>query len=355
LEQIWQNDSARLADQYFADGQLRQAKLYSADQRDVEMTSYTNEALHGSYFCRLGQRTWEGQFRNGERNGPWKMTFHDGDEMITTQQNYRDDKPHGDWTWTTATGEVLQSARFERGELVLWNGSTVRAELQHWCDAHKFDRNTRELLALPATSMHGSRIPSIDNHTRAWPITQQHRLLLHLPRREAHDGFLELLVSVPNLDRPLGEVLVEQSLSFSRIPSLRFGTFCVVPITKSELEWRDRTGVLNVHFEKPSCQTAWEELRAGRLSFPNPDGADGDKTWRAGERKLKNIFDQTEIEFDVSRLPVESAPESGDYAPRDTRSRRDVLGLLLSSRGWSCEQQGSVIVIHPHPAKEESN
>ena len=58
------------------------------------------------------------------------------EESCTVRHAYEGNTPHGEWIWKDATGKVLQTARFERGEVVDWNGQAVERELEEW-----FNRN----------------------------------------------------------------------------------------------------------------------------------------------------------------------------------------------------------------------
>ena len=41
-----------------------------------------------------------------------------------------------------------------------------------------------------------------------------------------------------------------------------------------------------------------------------------------------------------------------DNPSQNKRSRRDILGLTLSDCGWSCEQRGNLLILHPYPAEQ---
>lgn len=357
LEQIWLANGRLLAERQYVEGDLRKVTLFSEQNDDVEATSFENGRIHGKYFCRLGPRTWEGQFRAGKRTGVWQTTLRDGNETITARQQYQADKAHGDWTWTVAGGKVLQSAQFELGRLVLWNGRSVHDELARWSERQQLDAPTRELFALPAKTLkdrdNGTVISDyfdLSPATKTWTLNAQQRLRLHAPRPEEDYGFLDLLLISAADEQPIGETIVQQALVTSRIVSSRFGLLCVVPICESELNWRDRTGVMEVSFKKPSWQAAsWDELRCGSM------GGEYNvhhKQWRCCEWELAAIFKDTGIEIDVSRLPVEPEPKRRGDLYTEKRHRREIVGLLLAGRGWSCKQQGNELIIHPHPAQE---
>jgi hypothetical protein len=355
LQRAWDADGTLRNEKRFVDCELVQNNIYSADHRDWESIQLRNGVRHGTYACCAGRRTWEGEFRDGKRAGNWKMTFRDGKETIVTRQAFVNDRAEGDWTWTNAAGQVLQTARFHKGRLVLWNGRPVSDELKQLMELQQVDELTRETLLAPRKLQPDVEMSQLvsdayesDPFVRIWNLNKNQRLLLHSPGEEVYGGFLELLMDAHDPDRLLGEVIVQQALLASRTISFRFGLLYVVPICESELTWRDRTGVQQVQFEARTWQAAsWEELRMRNVDFFLTTSKS-----RMPQDVLTEIFGQTNIEINTAELPTAASERVPQRVLTLKRCRRDVVGTFLSSHGWSCEQRGSKLIFHPYPAED---
>jgi len=355
VQRYWKEDGTLVAEVQFFEGEQRQVNRLDPSGEIMESSSFEDGVLQGPYFCRIGPRTWQGAFHQGKRAGQWQFTFRDGNEVTRSRQPLADGVPNGEWTWLAADDQVLQSARFDRGKLVLWNGRPVQEELQRWCEARRVDPTMREaLFTLPQTqSSPGADLYwqfahfSHDPATLPLKFNEHDMLLVHSPRMERSYEFLDRLDKSPTAGKSIGEEIVEELLRTSRTFDFRFGVLCVVPICSSEVYWRDRTGVSRVQFPKGSWQDqSWNKFLKVRENHHVPEDLH-----LGVARQLNQLFAPTAIEMDTSELTTKSLADIRNIGSLCIGTPRDILGLFLASNNWSCEQRGNVLVLHPWPAE----
>jgi hypothetical protein len=271
-------------------------------------------------------------------------------ETVTGQLHYDNDRAHGDWAWTNNRGEVLQTARFEQGKLVHWNGRPVQDELVRWRQAQRIDSRLVQWSMPHPITLRLNRLSveewfNLGSATRVLP-TNQGVLVLHSPAPDPSE-FLDLLVVRHPPDQPIGAGIVEGALLSSRIIVGRFDLLCVVPICSRELDWVDCTGVMQVQFTPGTIQPAyWSELRAPEISRHSPGNRGPIQS------ELQQLFRETGIEVDHSQVVEDPAYPHASELPTDKRVRRDILGVMLAGRDWSCEQHGNTLVLLPYPQSE---
>jgi hypothetical protein len=352
-QRYWNEDGTLVAEILYFDDEQRQINRLDASGRIVESSSYEGGVLQGPYVCRIGPRTWQGTFQQGKKAGEWQVTFHDGDEVVRSRQPLVDGRPHGEWTWTTGADQVLQMASYDHGKLSLWNGKPVPEELQRWCDSKRVDRATREALF----SRHKDRMPSgmaqyeqfqpFDDDPATLPLSFNGRdlLLVHSPRVEHSYEFLDHLDKSQDGEQTIGAGILQEALLTSRTLDFRFGVICVVPICSREVHWQDRTGVGQVQFAKGSwVASTWNGLNSSYV------GNSGHRMDCSDE--LREVFSRTGIMVETSELAAH-LPRTRKIGSLCRGVRLDIVGLLLSGNGWSCEQRGNVLILHPYPAEEE--
>ena len=70
----------------------------------------------------------QGNYFRGQRNGPWE--FYYGDGQLSKTGPFKDDLPHGDWTWYDKWGRLLIEDKYEDGELVFWTGYDENEQIE---------------------------------------------------------------------------------------------------------------------------------------------------------------------------------------------------------------------------------
>ena len=139
---------------------------------------------------------------------------------------------------------------------------------------------------------------------------------------------------------PIGELLIERASV--RAGSSSFATaYCVSsPMKRPSGPGVDLTGISSIRFEPGSpSEQAWLE------PFVEPSDLHVDQEWR-----FQEIFASTPIQIDAEefRPPLwwTTSPTMHEL-PTHRRPHRDVLGLILYARGWSCRRRGNVLEILP--------
>lgn len=328
FEEFYVDDVKTWEARYSNDGQLKLKRHFLGSQ------------LHGPFFdLATGS---EGEFHFGKKDGRWQITQVHGRETVKCEQWFKAGVADGEWTWKSGD-QVLQTARFEQGKLKQWNGKPVHEELARVLAAKNVDSLTRDILGASVEQVDFDHWSCHGGAAFEWPLRNSpHRLVMQVPM--CNDMCLEGAVAKhwKDVKQPVCEAFVEQALLASRTLDYRFGVICFVPIAKTEIVWQDRSGVSQIQFAAGSREeAAWLELvRSGEGMPADPQG------------QLKELFDGTPIQIEVAsqRLPpprtASSAPVNRD-PPIVLRSRRDVLGMFLASRGWTCQQRGNKLEIVP--------
>ena len=137
------------------------------------------------------------------------------------------------------------------------------------------------------------------------------------------------------------EVYLEQSLLRSHTLDYRFGVVCFVPIAAQQMQGTDPSGVSQIQFAPGSREEmAWLE-QVNVTSDMSVDPA----------ARVQKLFAGTPIEIDAKAFPAAPAVPSRfpqrEMISSSRRSRRDLLGLMLLARGWTCQQKGNRLEIVP--------
>lgn len=361
-------DGTLMAVRHWANGELRQAEWIQPGGEVVRSESYQNGVAHGNFIAHEEARRFSGMYRHGKKTGVWQREYSSHGERITVDEAYDADLPQGAWTWRTASGQILQTAAFDQGQLTTWNGRPWREELQAWLARSEVEPITRGKFQLPIREVTLGEQNVNGNEAFDWfelpeqqwsAISRKADLILYDPPRRDGDGFS--FFNLKELDSETTESLLAEILQLalrrSRTLVYRFGVIGVVPICDREVHWRDATGVSQIQFTEDSPQqAAWEETRPSTI----PEGFDTD-WW------FQQLFVGVPIQIDGSDFnPGPDAgtcirgftdPNTGEskMIPCDLsepyletthrRSRRDILGLLLMSRGFSCGQRGNVLIL----------
>jgi hypothetical protein len=249
---------------------------------------------------------------------------------------------HGRRVWTTSRGRELQSAEYERGRLVKWNGRPVAEALQEWCAANAVSEGEQKLL------MKSIEDPQDIKPTRSDPG----EIVFHFPRDKQqlllcfassfHPGLMDFE------GRSCGELLLEQALEEMHTFAYRYHTLTIVPISRQSLDWDDWTGVYEVKFAAGSEQEQfWLQEVAGipyLLHFP-----------AARFRRMFAAEGQAPISVDTTALGYQGEPEKSpqnyvdNWIGRTTpRVRRDLFGQHLERENCYVVQQGSKLIIKCH-------
>jgi hypothetical protein len=260
---------------------------------------------------------------------------------VVCEQWFEAGRADGLWTWKSGD-QVVQTAHFKAGKLTQWNGKPVAVELARVLAAKNVDSVTRDMLGASVAQVEFDKWSCHGGAAFEWPLKgSPNRLVMQVPM--CNDLCLQGSVQNQLTDPQQGvcEAFLEQALLASRTLDYRFGVICFVPIAQSEIAWTDRSGVSQIQFTPGSPEEmAWLELvRSGQGMPADPQG------------QLKELFEGTPIQIEVvtHRMPpprTASAVVNRD-PPIVLRSRRDVLGMFLASRGWTCQQRGNKLAIVP--------
>lgn len=303
-----------------------------------------------------------GQYENGKRVGQWRHSYVLKGEEIEVAMQFDADQPHGTWTWKTVAGKRLQAAEYDHGALTSWNGKPLPEAVSAWRAEWTVSQLAEELHNTPVQQVQIDR-----QNTEFWrdggaivelPINGRMEVAaLHLLERDGLNWrhVREILRDRPN--HRLFHALLEESLTHSQIPVIRFGLLSFVPIAEQEFHWQDQSGVSAVSFSPGAPEDlAWREPVVENLSDDIQDAE-----WR-----FQALFAGTPIQIDaVEFRRMASVPGSAEWErerafgylffdnpSQNKRSRRDILGLTLSDCGWSCEQRGNLLILHPYPAEQ---
>lgn len=320
---------------WYHDGELRRERTTYGDQSVIDRTLRDN-VEDGPYFATHAGGSLRGQFRQGTKIGVWQR---DLGEVVRTE-TWVDGKLEGPRRWTAADGKVIQSADYERGGLIRWNGLPVPDAIRQWLAANIPAAELRERLQSPIGKHLTSADASIRLHygqTLYFVAGPKHQLDVQwdLDDQPVHE---------PPLGQPIAESILELALAHDRTFAYRFGTFSIVPITPQQLAWRDRTGVMDLHFDAGSdAEKFWLEPTAFNPWYPNNPAL-----------RLNEIFEQngSPLEIDTTAVDDLEPPFTGPMGstlPPLPRPLRDQIGLHLDREGYYCELQDGKLVIKPHP------
>lgn len=327
FEEFYVDDVKTWEARYTNDGQLKLKRHFHGDQ------------LHGPYFdLTLGT---EGEFRLGKKQGRWQIKQLHDRETVICEQWFDNGRADGLWIWKSGE-QVVQTAQFQAGKLAEWNGQPVADELARVLAVKNVDAVTRAALGASVAQVDFDHWSCHGGAAFEWPLKNSpHRLLMQVPM--CNDLCLQGTVQkhLPHPQQGVCEAFLEQALLASRTLDYRFGVICFVPIAQSEIAWQDRSGVSQIHFTPGSPEEmAWLELVKSGEGLPADESG-----------HLQELFEGTPIQIEVAtqRLPpsrMASAVVNRD-PPIVLRSRRDVLGMFLVSRGWTCQQRGNKLEILP--------
>ena len=111
---------------------------------------YRDGLLHGPFLERghLHSRR-EGNFERGKRAGVWRDVRDygetDGQQTeVELTYSFRDGLCDGDWTWKSSRGSVLQTAKYEAGQLISWNDKPIQTALQDLLAASNLSAEDRK-------------------------------------------------------------------------------------------------------------------------------------------------------------------------------------------------------------------
>ena len=270
--------------------------------------------------------------------GERQSTSQHGDETVTQICPWRNYERHGLSTWTSSTGETLQTAEFERGRIVKWNGVPVGEALEKWMQEHISDRELHSpLLARFTNSESYMRLGQNRGGQLWWKASLTPALV--------HYGSLDETVHGPTTwaprykNRPVIEVVLEMALGQSGTLDYRYGSLCVVAICSREFAWRDTTNYTAIQFPAGSqASKDWETpVLSGAFS-----------KWPAHE--LRDLFQKSAITIDTSAVDEFDAPLTAPIDrthPDYPRPLRDLCGHILYDAGYRCEQRGETTVVLP--------
>jgi hypothetical protein len=273
-----------------------------------------------------------------EVRGVRRLTSQHGDETVTQICPWRNYERHGLSTWTSSQGTTLQTAEFERGRIVKWNGRPIGEAIEEWLAESVRDAALHPPLLAQFTSSESYMHWAQNYNGQLWWKASQTPVLVHYGSRDENmPGPTRWAPRYRH--RSVIEVILEMALGESGTLDYRYGTLCVVPICSRELAWRDPTNYTAVKF--PAGSQAAEDWLA-----TVPSGS----LYKWPARELREVFQNTAITIDTSAIDEFDVPLTAPLdrsRPDCPRLRRDLFGHILYDAGYRCEQRGETILILP--------
>ncbi|WP_254507492.1 toxin-antitoxin system YwqK family antitoxin [Anatilimnocola floriformis] len=120
--------------EYF-DDELNRVAHFDDQGEVVHAEQHLDGKLHGAYLQRHSSVTVQGTYDRGLRVGVWKeRRIHRNGIGQTTEVEFTSSFDRGvfqgTWSWKLANGGVLQTAKYEAGRLIEWNGKPIRQALE---------------------------------------------------------------------------------------------------------------------------------------------------------------------------------------------------------------------------------
>ncbi|WP_254507490.1 toxin-antitoxin system YwqK family antitoxin [Anatilimnocola floriformis] len=136
----------------------------------VYTESHRDGKLHGANFDRDSFLSSHGNYERGQRVGAWKETRHYGtDETgpfpLELTHSFRDGLFDGDWIWKSSRSGVLQTAKYDSGQLIEWNGKPVRRAMEDLLTPLNLSAEDRQRLLAPASLVKFDRLPQTPDST----------------------------------------------------------------------------------------------------------------------------------------------------------------------------------------------
>lgn len=365
-------DGTLLHEAHFHDGVLDgPRRAFDAQGQVVLEAHYRGGEEHGNFHAGDGQRSiWKGEYFKGERHGRWTTIVHrrtwqaavppplfddyflvaDGlpivdrpafvipSEPIVAQQTWSRGVKHGEWSWKTLSGEELNQATYDQGELVTWNGQPVVEQFWQWLRSSAV--NNPQLVAVLEAAERGNwecerHHPEIE-HCLQFSINQgtpaESRLVMHAP---AHTDTRNVVgpFGAPrsnSLAASLCAMAVADGFKFD----YRYGTLWLVSAADPEPPFVDPTGVSQLAFEPGSTQERdWNEV----VDL---------KQWKT-DRSVESLLTGTSIKIttaDPRALASVKFPPQLEQLLFTTR-RRDILGMAFYKAELRCKRIGNSLKI----------
>jgi hypothetical protein len=342
-ERTFQLETGTGTENIWTEGELKNVREFVAG----ELVGSKSLPERGSTERKLGadgiKRYWDGNVEDSA--GVWHLVRNQEWEEIQQTVAWRNAHRHGPSTWRNRADEVLQSAEFDHGRIVKWNGEPIETAFQQWLERRVPNEQLRRALASPLQMPLDYDYMPVNDHAFVWTAGQPATSVLVVFGfdRSAKDPS-------PWQDRfqnrVFGELLLESALSNWSTLDFRYGSVCTVRISSGQATWTDPTGTDQVRFEAGSAEEqAWDGLTTTDLhlrDFP--------------ARRLQNLFDKTAIRIDVSavaQLDLRILSERGMGVPSYyPRPRRDVFGHILYENGYVCWQNSDgLLIVRPGSGK----
>ncbi|WP_254512783.1 hypothetical protein [Anatilimnocola floriformis] len=313
----------------YDEGELRLNRTWKNGELTHELNYRQGDVQGHVLWVNDGVRM-EGEGLRGKKHGPW--TEDSADVLLREVWNHG--KLQGRRTWTTPAGRELQSAEYDdAGQLVKWNGQPIATAVRQWLDQHMEDDELRRFLLETRVTRSEIRMQYCNFLQLQYSIGRRKIAVQCVRRFVAPDTEFAAC--------PLGEVLLQDALSFSCTLAYRFGALHFVPISPESLAWQDRTRIGEVNFEAGSLQEkAWlSEVAADQAEWVFP---------AACMSKMFEPVSATGITIDTTAIPDSADPTLRGLStnrPNPPRARRYLLGQHLEMENCYCEQHGNVLVI----------
>ncbi|WP_254511974.1 toxin-antitoxin system YwqK family antitoxin [Anatilimnocola floriformis] len=160
-----------VVEKHYVDNDLRRVTFLDVETGEtVYSKGYLNGLPHG--------KSTGGAYHNGKRVGIWhEIPYYAGTEEISVQKSYRDGYLHGEWIWKGAGGRTLQTAKYDDGRLIEWNGLPTKQAIELLLRKCELDDADFSRLQRPAACVELISQPSLDNSTkRGQPRTNRWQL-----------------------------------------------------------------------------------------------------------------------------------------------------------------------------------
>lgn len=299
----------------------------------VEDAYYRDGKAHGPYKSIRPRGNVRGQYLQGKKIGRW----HEERRQVLRSDEWQNDQLHGRRTWTTPAGRLLQSAEYEAGRLIRWNGQPADAELRRLVTSSVTDMDLQRWL-----------LDMFSRRDECTVMVLGGELLFAFGNVDLNP-VLRFNSPYPANRRPApgplaSEALLAHTLDRSLTLVYRFERFVEVRITPEELDWQDRTGLNSIRFEAGSSEEQYWLARGVVSPFflHHKDGP------LAGLLYAENGY-QLQVDTTAVEGMHSSAVEGPNQRLWGRRTRRAIVGQYLDRCGFYCELRGSVLIIKPHP------
>ena len=237
-----------VVERHYVDDDLRRLILFDEAGKPSFSEGYQNGLPHGQSGV---SADFGGRYDHGRRVGVWHTSYfyphpmllhHDKREKIAVQESYRDGVLHGEWIWKGKEHRILQTARYDNGRLVAWNGTPPDQAVAALLAQCQLTPDNLARLQRPAAQVHLTELTSSDEKFQAhWELQINNQETgLHISARAQSlppNYHLRLFrpLTFPTNQPPL-TALLEEALATSETLVVRNHELHVIKISTAEID-----------------------------------------------------------------------------------------------------------------------